>query len=725
VRSLHEELTKAGLSVETLVAGPVSDMHPGVVVPVDADAWLPRRLGAFARAVPADTNLVDVHFALYGLLQAVDRRRPHGSMVVHFHGPWAEESRSGGTNARPRVWAKRIIERTVYRRADELVTLSSAFKRVLVERYGVMPWRVCVIPPGVDLERFSPGDRSVARRRLGLPADRWIIAAVRRLVPRMGLDVLLEAWAANPPPAGLLLLYGEGPERARLSRRVQALGLAQSVRLPGSIPDDDLPDLLRAADLTVVPSRALEGFGLAALESLACGTPVITSDAGGLPELVEGLDPPLIVPAADVAALTEKILEVHRGRAPAPEACRSHAERFTWPAAVECHVKTYGRVAECAEPSERVRVVYLAHTASLSGAEIALLRLVVALKEDVDAHVVLAEDGPLVDRLLRAGVSSEVFPMWEHARGTRRNAVGVAALLGGAGYAARLAWRLRRLRPDVVHANSLKSALYGTVASRLAGIPAVWYAHDLVTEDHLPRRAIGPIRSAARLLPAAVICNSAATAATLPGVPDVRVIPPPVPTTAACAADVGDFRVGMIGRVAPWKGQHVFVEAFARAFPTGTERAVVVGAPLFGADETTYFQRTRELGRALGLDDRLAFVGFRDRIDDELAGLDILVHASVAPEPFGQVIVEGMAAGVPVVAAAAGGPLEIIDDEIDGLLYPPGDVNRLALALGRLAAEPELRTRLGNAGKAKAARYAPEVVAPQVAAVYRGLLVRS
>jgi glycosyltransferase involved in cell wall biosynthesis len=116
--------------------------------------------------------------------------------------------------------------------------------------------------------------------------------------------------------------------------------------------------------------------------------------------------------------------------------------------------------------------------------------------------------------------------------------------------------------------------------------------------------------------------------------------------------------------------------------------------------------------------------GFCDDIGAELGELDVLVHASLITEGFGLVVVEGMAAGLAVVAARAGGPTEIITDGQDGLLYPPGDVHALAAAVRRLAADEPMRTRLGEAARRRARDFTPEVIAPQVLALYRTVLHR-
>jgi len=176
----------------------------------------------------------------------------------------------------------------------------------------------------------------------------------------------------------------------------------------------------------------------------------------------------------------------------------------------------------------------------------------------------------------------------------------------------------------------------------------------------------------------------------------------------------------MVGRIAPWKGQDVFLRAFAEAFADGAERAVILGAPLFGEEE--YERSLRGLVPQLGLADRVELRGFTDDVAAELAQVDALVHASVIPEPFGRVIVEGMAAGLPVIAAGGGGPDEIVTEGVDGLLYPPGDVDELAATLSRVATDTGLAERLGRAAVERARAFSPDLVAAQTSAFYRQVL---
>jgi glycosyltransferase involved in cell wall biosynthesis len=744
VADLHRALAAdSGLAVSQVTLGP-GNPAPGVTFAADRTDALPMRLWRFARAAGAAgrrADVIDAHFALYSFLPVRGPLR-HRPLVAHVHGPWGKESEMAGEGRRA-VALKTAVERAVYRRATELVVLSGAFRRLLVERYRVSPWRIHVIPPGVDLTRFSPEDRQSARVRLRVERDAWIAVSVRRLVPRMGLDILLEAWATmcrESGPGAVLVIVGEGPARRDLEAMVSSLDLSDNVRFTGRVDDEDLVAWYQAADLCVVPTIALEGFGLIVLEALACGTPVVASDAGGLPETLTGLNSSLIVPAADPGALASRMTRARSDPASLPDriACRRFAEQFTWDRAATRHREVYQRVAAGparpgARPSRRLRVVFVDHTAKLSGAEIALLRLIPAL-EDVDAHVVLGEEGPLVGRLLGAGVSVEVLPLGRPAAELRRERVRpgrlpAASVLATATHIVALARRLRRLEPDLVHTNSLKAALYGGAAARLAGIPVVWHVHDRIAADYLPAGAVRLVRLAAARIPAAIIANSAATLASLGDAPRLAaVIPSPVDSSLIRVPSSRQTRpgepllFGIVGRLTPWKGQHVFLDAFARAFGTtpDSHRAAVIGAALFG--EESYEAELRVQATALGIAARVEFRGFQDDIGFELGRLDVLVHASIVPEPFGNVIVEGMAAGLPVVASAAGGPLELVAPGLDGLLVAPGDVDGLARALRLLADDADLRARLGGAGAQKAHAFTADRVAADVVGLYRSVV---
>ena len=329
----------------------------------------------------------------------------------------------------------------------------------------------------------------------------------------------------------------------------------------------------------------------------------------------------------------------------------------------------------------------------------------------------------------------EVLPMRERTRDLRKDRVRPVGLpltapLDTAAYALRLARRLRAINPDLVHANTLKAGIYGSLAARLAGVPVIWHVRDRIAPDYLHAPAVWPMRALIATIPDGVIANSEATHATLwrhrGG--ETRIVYSPVsapaapPEPALAPLPQRNFTVGMVGRIARWKGQHVFLEAFARAFPSGNETAVLVGEALFGEADAAYGRELRELVRRLDIVDRVEFRGFRDDVWAELARMDLLVHGSITPEPFGQVIVEAMLAGIPVIASAGGGPSEILTDRDSGLLYPPGNVDALAQALRRLRNDTPQRIRLRDKARTRAERFAPEAQASKVMELYRSVI---
>ena len=274
-----------------------------------------------AAVLPQD--VVAFHFALSAVPYRVrNALRLRGARkVCVFHGPWHAEGAVQGDGA-VRTRAKRLVEALAYRRFDTYVTASDAFGRVLTGTFGVDPARVRTVPPAVDCDRFTVGDAATARERLGLRPEGPVFACVRRLEPRMGVDVLLHALTLVP--GADLLVAGTGSRRAELEDLSRRLGLGGRVRFLGRVPDEELPLVYRAADATVVPSTHLEGFGLVVLESMASGRPVVATDVGGLPQALGPFAAGWTVPAGSAEALGARMRRAVAEAVP-PGPLREHA----------------------------------------------------------------------------------------------------------------------------------------------------------------------------------------------------------------------------------------------------------------------------------------------------------------------------------------------------------------------------------------------------------------
>lgn len=293
--------------------------------------WL-TRTKLFKQAAKPDA--INLHFALYSLplLSGLSDSVP---ITFTFHGPWALESEQEGTN-RLNVFVKHWMEQRVYRRCDRFIVLSKAFGTILHQEYQV-PWsKIHVIPGGVDINRFQPHlSRQQAREQLNWPQDRFILFTPRRLVHRMGLSKLLEVLSKirSKIPNVWLAIAGKGPLRTLLEQQVAELELNDQVKFLGFLPDEQLPVAYQAADLTVIPSQFLEGFGLVLIESLACGTPALCTPVGGMPEVLAPFSPELVTVSTDVEAIAIKLEELlsEKISLPSRASCREYAiSQFDW-----------------------------------------------------------------------------------------------------------------------------------------------------------------------------------------------------------------------------------------------------------------------------------------------------------------------------------------------------------------------------------------------------------
>ena len=227
------------------------------------------------------------------------------------------------------------LERRALAAADLILVLSEFSRGVLGRAHGRRPTPVVVVPGAADLERFRPAaDRARVRAELGLAGPSTLLLTVRDLQPRMGLDTLLRALAACRSARPLTcVIGGSGELRPALERLAAELGLAGVARFAGHIPEELLPLYYQAADLFVLPTRALEGFGLVTVEALACGTPVVATPIGATPEILEPLDRRLLAADASAAALAAALVGAFPLAADPGfrRRCREHAERrYSW-----------------------------------------------------------------------------------------------------------------------------------------------------------------------------------------------------------------------------------------------------------------------------------------------------------------------------------------------------------------------------------------------------------
>ena len=394
-----------------------------------------------------------------------------------------------------------------------------------------------------------------------------------------------------------------------------------------------------------------------------------------------------------------------------------------------------------------MRVAFLSPVGQVGGAERVLLTLLDAWKAGghaIDPVVIVLADGPLVGELHDRGVGVVVVPMPESlarlgdsggsALGTLARAIGALPALWR--FSALLHRRLAAVAPDIIHANGLKAHLLAAMSAP-AGAKVVWHLHDFVGARRLAPFLLARV---ARRVSGAVAVSQAVAAdfcRVLPAV-SVSVVPNAVNTARFCpgpgdgawldglagmggGAEPGTVRVGLVATYALWKGHDLFLRAAARLKAAAPVRFYMIGGPIYATGAQRSVEELRILAMALGVEAR--FVPLQADMPAVYRSLDVVVHASTSPEPFGLVIAEAMACGRAVVAAASGGAKDLFTDGEDALGHPMGDESALAVALERLIDSPSLRDNLGAAAALAARRrFSPGPQARAMESLYRSLM---
>lgn len=355
----------------------------------------------------------------------------------------------------------------------------------------------------------------------------------------------------------------------------------------------------------------------------------------------------------------------------------------------------------------------------MGGAERVLLRLLDSLDPALfEPALACPDEGPLTREARERGTPVHLGHPSRRLLEIRRRSLGrdrisIAAYpFDMAVSVARLARLISAGDFDLVLTNSAKADIYGTLAARLAGRPVAWRMHDLVDTDAFSKLNVFLLKTCARFLASRVIPVSQASAEKMAGLG--------VPRSKLSVAyngiepDAGNenereaFRrelgiahdapvAALVGRLVDWKGPDYFIEAAAKVSKDlPTARFLLVGDAIFG--EQDFVDRLKAMCHELGIGDKFVFTGYREDVTRIMRSIDLLVHASTQPEPFGMVLIEAMASRCPVVATLGGGVQEIVVDGVTGILVPPKDADAMAKAMVEIMSNDEHRASMGEAG---------------------------
>jgi glycosyltransferase involved in cell wall biosynthesis len=359
-----------------------------------------------------------------------------------------------------------------------------------------------------------------------------------------------------------------------------------------------------------------------------------------------------------------------------------------------------------AEASSVVSILFVDQSGQLGGAEFSLLPLAVTWA--ARREVLLLSDGPFRARLESLGVPVRLACETRVSE-IRKETVRVSWLMALPGVIRQIRSIAKHAESfDILFLNTQKALVLGALGKPLHRKRIIWHLHDIMSGEHFGPLQRFIVKWLTRYAVDHVVANSHASAASLVALTGCK--PESVPVvhngvdldefsriedtdTGALRRRLGlpehVYLAGLFGRLAPWKGQHIALEALARLPDL---HLVLVGSALFG--EGAYVESLRQQAARLGVEDRLTFAGFRDDMPAWMKAVDVILHTSTEPEPFGRVIIEGMAAGRPVIAASAGGVTEIVRHRKNGWLVAPGNVEALSEAIETLRTTPEFARQL-------------------------------
>lgn len=402
-----------------------------------------------------------------------------------------------------------------------------------------------------------------------------------------------------------------------------------------------------------------------------------------------------------------------------------------------------------------MKVLYLNASGQVGGAENSLVHVLASIRVAQPSwplYLITCEDGPLVAKSRALGVRVKVLPF-----PTALSLLGDSGAGGPAGaqisrpklllnllraapgvnsYVRELRREIQRLSPDVVHANNLKMHILSVWAQPERPPVIVWHVHDYVSTRPVMARLLKMYASRC----AAAVTNSNSVADDVRAVcgdklkicpvhnaVDLNVFTPEGhkldldSLSGLPSAKPGTVKVGLLATMARWKGQKTFLNALSMLPDELPVRGYIVGGAIYRTDGSQYaLEELQSFARRLGIQHKVGFTGYVEDAAAAIRALDIVVHASTQPEPFGMVITEGMACGRSVIASEAGGAAEILDAGEGALGHSPGDARTLSMHIKLLSEAPHLRGRLGCAGRETVRRcFHPSRLAAELIPIYR------
>ncbi len=660
---------------------------------------------------------------------------PNAKIILSLH----NESNLQGD----KVWTDKAVD------ACDLITGCSRYlTEQIAEKRPATAAMVVPLPNGVDLSGFAPywtkaEERKTLRVKHNLPADGPVVLFAGRLVEEKGAHLLIDAfkkavtdkWGrvqGTGDGGAVLLIVGSTTFSDEQSTpyveklKEQAKGWENRIRFVGHVSREEIASYFLMSDILAFPSVWKEPFGMVILEAMSSGLPVVAFDQGGPAEIVQhGVDGILVQPDRGVDGFAEALSSLIKDPSICEkfghEARRKVEQRFNWDVMA-------GKLVGYAGAGRPAKVL-IAESGSGFGGSARYLNDLLALldRQKYTPYVLAAEEGPFIKQVKKQGVRVTVKPQWRFKEGVS-GLIQVAAVAPGI-----ILW-LKKNGFRLVHLNNeMLSHLPLLVAAKLAGCRVVCHLHGWRPLTKTEKLAVRFVDEFITISEAGAIYYREQ----LPG-RKVEAIPNGLridgqtgqldsqraQKRSAVGLTSGDIAVAIVGRLVPWKGQEVYLQALADLIG----RHLPVVGLVVGNDQEPgqpFLAKLKAVAQELKIERRVRFVPWQEDIWPIYAAADLVVHASTQPEPFGLVILEAMAAKRPVIATSAGGVLDVVIHEETGILVQPGDVKALSDAIYKLITSPGFSSGLVNRAHYRVRNdFTMDKNVAQVMAVYEGLLRR-
>jgi len=359
----------------------------------------------------------------------------------------------------------------------------------------------------------------------------------------------------------------------------------------------------------------------------------------------------------------------------------------------------------------KLNVLYINHSSQISGAEVVLINLLNLVKQkNVYPIVILPQNGKLAKKIRKEKIQVEIVPIPFLVR-TCNPLILINYFINYFLFSKSFYKIIKKYQIRIIHANSFQAAFYSLLVAKLLKIPLVWHMHDILSyrlfnKIFIKLTSFGVSK---------IICVSEAVKVNLTifGVNSekCKVIYNSINRSEFLNTNViyGKFRkeynisqdtilIGIIGQIAEWKGQEIFLNSISKVLIKFSKVKFIIVGDVISEKEEKYKKTLKKFIEKNNLEKVVFFTGFREDISQIITDLNIIVHTSIKPDPLPTIIIEGMALGKPVIATDVGGVRELITPNLNGLIIPPKDSQKLSQAILKMLSNPKLIKKMGKEG---------------------------